>query len=148
MTNEEQAKTMTKTLPNQSRTFSNRTYFTRLYTGQKIFTIEFEDDVTNEDRLMIIENVSALPDIKESNLAQQAEIDRLQAKITEFAGIILDYETKFDILAENEAKRCIGFGEAVKLKCAKRAHKCQFGREFECVSMINIKRIYTNFKKP
>lgn len=80
---------------------------------------------------------------------QRTETDRLQAVISEQVDMIthqsesiLQYETKFDLIAENEAKRMIEFGEAVKGKC-----KILNWASPEIFESIDIESIYTNFKK-
>ena len=84
----------------------------------------------------------------EINTEQSGLIDALQSKITKFAGIIMDYETKFDVIAENEGKRCIEFGEYIKGKCLLEAWGLETPNTTRInIESINIKQLYTNFKR-
>lgn len=69
----------------------------------------------------------------------EAENERLQAQVTEYATLLMDYEEKFDAIAENEGKRMIEFGEHI-LKEAMTS-------SFITGVPINIKKLYTNFKR-
>lgn len=75
----------------------------------------------------------------------EAANERLQAKITEFEGMLVDYETKFDLIAENEAKRCIEFGNVIAEICATCGGIPQFAKKN--MRQLDFKSIYTNFKK-
>jgi len=79
---------------------------------------------------------------------RQAEIDALQAKITQLSATILDYETKFDVIAENEGKRMVEFGEHIKGKCLLEAWGLETPNTTRVnIESINIKQLYTNFKR-
>src|SRR4051812_33015954 len=80
----------------------------------------------------------------------EAANERLQAKINEFAGMLLDYETKFDLIAEKEAKRMIEFGEKVRRELAPNSNESCFqcSMNVEYYESIDIQQLYTNFKKP
>jgi len=78
---------------------------------------------------------------------RQSEIDALQAKITQFAGIILDYETKFDVIAENEGERMVEFGERVQQSAAAKVGAPNLIKNRKAINDINIKQLYTNFKR-
>lgn len=81
-------------------------------------------------------------------MSRQAEIEALQAKITEYAALLMDYEEKFDVIAENEAVRMIEFGGKV-LKAAE--SWVTQGTPLKIIKRdileIDLKQLYTNYKR-
>jgi len=79
---------------------------------------------------------------------RQSEIDAIQAKITRLSGLLLDAETKFDVIAEKEAERMVEFGNEVKKEAVHNSH-CTIDpfEIMESIRGINIKQLYTNFKR-
>ncbi len=78
----------------------------------------------------------------------EAANERLQAKITEYAALLMAYEEKFDIIAENEANRMIEFGESVHKKCIEITtnYSHTINAKF-AIERIDLKQIYTNYKR-
>lgn len=75
----------------------------------------------------------------------EAQNKALQAKITQFAGIIMDYETKFDVIAENEGERMVEFGTHVRLRSLQQAYTA--GINNTELEELDLKQLYTNFKR-
>ena len=80
--------------------------------------------------------------------SRKAEIEALQDKITEYAALLMDYEEKFDVIAENEAKRMIEFGEAVKRQAISWVVRgAPLATIQKDIRQIDLKQIYTNYKR-